>query len=488
MSGVRISALALLFPLIVPSVAIRFYMQSSVLFKEVAAFFKEFLPQGTKSVCAAISGGADSMALFHLLSSLKDDLGIVRLSIAHVNHSLRGNESDEDAAFVEDAARRAGLPFHLKTLRPPKVHTSVELWARRARYEFFSKLRETEHYDWIATGHTADDQAETVLMRIMRGCGLKGLCAIAPVRQDGVIRPLLYIKRNDLRDWLSRSGGVFREDSSNSAMDFARNRVRHALLPALEKREPGASAILALIARGADTAWQSLLPFMNTWIEDNVITNDRGFLIKKSGFSDNELAREAIAHVLRTKGIGFQQCHIESLMTDFKRTGGLFLLSEGWAYACRKDAIEFGNDLHGLKEITSPKKYGDFSIALAIPGIAEYTPEGMIFDVERISPLPPHTLPFSSDNLTAFLDMEIAGNSLVFRSMSRDDVFWPLGSNGLRNVKEYLKKHKKNNTAVGLVVNEKGEVLWIPGVQISHNARVTPQTRMILKISCKTPR
>jgi tRNA(Ile)-lysidine synthetase-like protein len=159
------------------------FMSQALIFKEVVHFFESIVPRlhPAKSVCAAVSGGCDSIALFHVLSALREKLGIARLGIAHVNHRLRGAESDADAAFVKDLSLKAGASFHEKILGPRPRKSGMEDWARQERYTFFNSLCKTEGYDYIATGHTADDQAETVLMRIMRGSGLKGLRAIAPI-------------------------------------------------------------------------------------------------------------------------------------------------------------------------------------------------------------------------------------------------------------------------------------------------------------------
>jgi tRNA(Ile)-lysidine synthase len=464
-------------------------MQLSSLSREIVAFFREFLPLGPKSMCVAVSGGADSMALFHLLYSLRGELGIARLGIAHVNHGLRGEESNADAAFVEAEAKRACVPVHVTTLKPMQKKSGIELWAREARYEFFARLRQTEGFDFVATGHTSDDQAETVLMRIRRGCGLKGLCAITPLRKDGVIRPLLYIKRNDLRAWLADRGLSYREDSSNFSVDFTRNLLRLETLPLLEARHPGSAAMLSRIAREAFHAWHALLPLLNTWIEENVIENtSQGFSIKKSGIYEDGIAEEAIAQVLRTRGIGFRQFHMELMMANTARTTGAFLLSGGWGYRWEKDCLRFSDDFLTFKRLESPPPSEPRQCSIALPGITEACDGSILFSVERHSVACKTFQPFSSDNMTIFLDEEKVKNSLVFRSIRRDDMFWPLGSACLRNLKEYLKKQKKLKTVIGVVAAEGPEVLWIPGVQISQSVAMTAQSRMIFKISCKIMR
>jgi tRNA(Ile)-lysidine synthase len=226
-------------------------------------------------VAAAVSGGADSVALLHLLLELRAELGIV-LSIAHVNHKLRGDESDADQHFVADLAKQHDLEFHLCEAPVDENNPSgIEAAARELRYAFFRRLAAGEASGdvkrttaKIATAHTLDDQAETVLLRIFRGTGIRGLTGIHPriVFQDQsgafgeVMRPLLGIRRAALLRFLQEHGQSWREDSSNRDIAFLRNRVRHRLLPIIAE-EFGEAAIehmaeLAELARAEEEHWE----------------------------------------------------------------------------------------------------------------------------------------------------------------------------------------------------------------------------------------
>lgn len=215
-------------------------------------------------VAAAVSGGADSVALLCLLLELRDELGIV-LSIAHVNHKLRGEESDEDERFVAKLARQYGLDFHVREAGIDDGDSSgIEAAARERRYEFFRQLARDGRVSKIATAHTLDDQAETVLLRIFRGTGIRGLAGIHPrmvFKEQGrvlgeVVRPLLGFRRARLLEFLRERDQSWREDSSNRDLAFLRNRVRHRLLPMIGE-EFGEAAIehmgeLAEIARAEE--------------------------------------------------------------------------------------------------------------------------------------------------------------------------------------------------------------------------------------------
>jgi len=185
-------------------------------------------PHGSR-VIVAVSGGPDSVCLLHVLR----ELNIRVTAVAHLNHKLRGADSDEDERFVAAMARAAGLDFYSAVATLPGGN--LEQAARRARREFFHDLIRRGLADRIALGHTRDDQAETVLFRMLRGSGLAGLAGILPVTAEGLIRPLLGVTRDDVEMFLRERGIPWREDASNREPRFARNRIRHELLPRLKQ-------------------------------------------------------------------------------------------------------------------------------------------------------------------------------------------------------------------------------------------------------------
>jgi tRNA(Ile)-lysidine synthase len=210
-------------------------------------------------VAAAVSGGADSVALLELLIEARDRLGIV-VSVAHFNHRLRGEESDADGHFVEELAVAKDVPF-FSACAETLHDANVEARARQDRYRFFEKLVRDGCVGKVATAHTADDQAETVLARLLRGGGPAGLAGILPVVRDGVVvRPLLEVRRGELRAWAEARGLTWREDSSNLDRRFLRNRIRQDLLPQLERDyNPGIVNVLshtAEVARAEESHWQ----------------------------------------------------------------------------------------------------------------------------------------------------------------------------------------------------------------------------------------
>ena len=200
------------------------------------------------SVLLALSGGADSMSLLHVLLSLREELGFT-LEAAHVNHSLRGAESDEDEAFVRKMCAQWNVPLHVLHAdvksEAAKSGEGLEACGRRIRYAFFDTLPCGE----IATAHTADDNAETVLLHLVRGSGLAGLCGIAP-RRGKLVRPLLYCSREQVEAYCQEHDIPFVTDSTNLSDDYTRNRVRHLIIPPLREINP---AVTDAITRCAET-------------------------------------------------------------------------------------------------------------------------------------------------------------------------------------------------------------------------------------------
>lgn len=185
-------------------------------------------------VGVAVSGGADSVCLLYLLRELAPRWNL-QLAVIHLNHQLRGAESDRDAEFVCSLAAEFGLAFHLREVRVDAARGNLEQSAREARLDFFQELIASRTVDRIATGHTSSDQAETVLFRFLRGAGTAGLAGIRPVTAAGLVRPLIEVTRQETEEYLLERLVVWCEDSTNRSLEFARNRIRHDLLPALAR-------------------------------------------------------------------------------------------------------------------------------------------------------------------------------------------------------------------------------------------------------------
>ena len=248
----------------------------SLLERTRQAIQRQGLVPAGESVLVGVSGGADSVALLVLLQRLRQALGIRQLSMAHVHHGWRGAEADADAAFVVDLGQRWEIPVAVERVDAAAVaaaqRLSLEDAARRVRYAALARAAARFNARIVAVAHTRDDQAETVLMRLVRGSGLAGLAGMTPARPLGglrLVRPLLGVWRAEVEAFLRAEGIAVRQDSSNTDRTFLRNRIRHELLPLLERAyNPAvkdalarwadeAQADYAYLAQAADTAWEA---------------------------------------------------------------------------------------------------------------------------------------------------------------------------------------------------------------------------------------
>src|SRR3984957_15404649 len=240
--------------------------------------FNRVAMQPVRRICVAVSGGADSVALLRLLHAAnampRESLG-VGLSAVHIHHGLRGEEADADRAFVVDLCKRLEIPLHLRAVSVSEhaaaTGETIEEAARTLRYQIFHELLASGAADAILTAHTRDDQAETVLMKLLRGAWTEGLSAIHPVvtvalptsgRTGRILRPLLGVERSQIEAYLGSLGQTWRTDSSNTDPAYTRNRIRHQILPLLREENPSLDqtlANMAELAREEEARWQTEL-------------------------------------------------------------------------------------------------------------------------------------------------------------------------------------------------------------------------------------
>jgi tRNA(Ile)-lysidine synthase len=291
-------------------------------------------------VLLAVSGGGDSVGLLALLLSAlpRPDL---TLGVAHVHHNLRGPEADRDEAAVKDLARALDLPFCRAKLRgQPARGQSTEEWAREGRYAALERLRSKGSWDWLATAHSLDDQAETILMRIARGTGIQGLSGIHPV-SGRVVRPALGLKGAQLREAARACGLSWLEDSSNSDRRYLRNRVRTEVLPSLEAALPGISVRLAALARLAREARPPAPPSIARMEGETVYYG----CDELSGLGEGqglELLREGL-RAARGDLRRIAESHLRALWgLRMARPGAVVALPGGWAGTREARGIRLG--------------------------------------------------------------------------------------------------------------------------------------------------
>jgi tRNA(Ile)-lysidine synthase len=516
----------------------------------------ELLNAGER-VGVAVSGGIDSVALQRVLLELRAELGIV-LSVVHFNHKLRGAESDSDQEFVDGLAREHGLEFRSDSgdvaRHAAEERVSIEAAARQLRYAFFHRLlgasgpqglkpdegdasvrgpkgplipgsdeaasRSSERWllgrspsqylHKIVTGHSLDDQAVTVLLRVIRGAGLRGLAGIHPTLvvddEEGelcgeIVRPLLTTRRRDLERYLRELGQSWRDDATNLSTKFTRNRVRHLLLPLLEKEfNPSVAETLgdvAEIARGEEDYWDNeVAGWMGTgvqWSEPALAKKSELVQIRGGGggahahasVSDVEskigdvpwlvmnasvdrlwllgeplaVQRRVIKAIGDEAGIPLEFKHIEQIVrfaVEEAGSGGEISLPLGWKV--RRDPHQIVFVTPDLSE-AGPAR--DYEYELPVPGEVTVCETGSTLEARRVAA----NAGYNPEHL---LDGELLPGTLKVRNWRAGDRFWPIHTKAPKKVKELLQERHVPRAERGVwpVIVSGEEIVWMRGFSV----------------------
>jgi tRNA(Ile)-lysidine synthase len=444
----------------------------------------ELLRAGDR-VGAAVSGGADSVGLLRILLELRPELGIV-LFVVHLNHKLRGEESDADERFVRDLAAAHGVEIVCQS-RDASAYAagkklSLEAAAREVRYEFFREV--LGDLDRIATAHTLDDQAETVSMKLARGAGTRGLAGIYPEiaiphsafstqhSAKAIVRPLLGVRRERLIEYLGEIGQAWREDSSNRDLRYTRNRVRHGILPRLEEnvnpavREALAEA--AEIARGEEEYWAAeiarLLPLV--WSR-----TERGGGLRCDGLAEVGLAvrRRLVRAAAEALGLNLEFQQVAEML-DLTAEGERASLCAGWVVVRKQGELRF--------EVTSGAP-SDYRYELSVPGEVRVSEAGVTVQALRVES---GSEGYNPEHL---LDGKHAHENLVVRNWRAGERFWPAHTKEPKKIKELLQDRHITGDEKKLwpVVASEDQVVWVRGLGVRRDLLARGGAGVLIQIS-----
>ena len=455
-------------------------MRGSFLDKVAVTISDYGMVQAGDLVIVAVSGGPDSVCLLDCLNSLAGDLG-VSLVVAHFDHGLRPAEDPGETAFVQSLAVDLGIPFETNTSRPIfEAKGSEEEQARTARYEFLEEVRVRRRAGRIAVGHTIDDQAETVVMRLLRGSGGGGLSAIPPVREGIVVRPLIRVSRAEVIAWLGSRQLDYVTDSSNLKGRCLRNRVRSELIPMLRGYQPKLPERLANTADILRLDNEYLESLAAAWVEENSQGDYPCPRIPISGWS---LLHPALRPRVLRHMIG--------------RAGSLRRISSGHlndiSRLAESDTPQGGIDLPG--GLRAVKTYGElhvtrptprpepFSHELNGPGKFRFPDIGWEIILEEAAT----AAPCPEQPRRADFDMDLLSFPLVLRPFRPGDRMVPSGMTGSRKIKDIfidmkLPSGKRSTTPILL---SSGRVVWVCGIREDDRFKVTDKTKRIASISMK---
>jgi tRNA(Ile)-lysidine synthase len=453
------------------------------------------LIQAGQKILVAVSGGPDSVCLLHVLFNLQKELQIT-LHIAHLDHALRGAEAEGDAQYVAELAQKLGIPATIekrdvKAYR--KAHRlSLEEAAREVRYAFLAETARVVGADCVAAGHTLNDQAETILLHIIRGSGTRGLRGLQPTqtlrfsdRKLTVTRPLLAVRREDTMSYCKLHRLSPRTDSTNQSTDFLRNRVRLELLPLLKHYNKGIIDSLLRISRiAADD-----LAFLESESEKawkRIVRKQKGtFIFEKTAFRSlapalqRQLLRKAIEVLLGTlKDI--ETRHIEEILKSLTKPAGRTInLPEGLEFSIEYDRFLLGFPSEKLSPFL--ELLGEYQ--LTIPGVTQlpgWRIEAAVKPLETIA-----NMAENPDAFTAYLDWGKTGKEIGVRSLRRGDRFQPLGMGQEKKAALFMLDARiprlwRSNIPIFYTPQQ---IVWIAGYRLDERVKVTSQTRKVLLIT-----
>ncbi len=469
-----------------------------------------------KTLLVAVSGGPDSLALLHALCQLRDEHGL-RLAGAHLNHRLRGAESDADAEFTAKMFARLSIPYTLESADVAayrrKHGLSLEDAARRVRYTFLAATAARHDAHAVALGHTADDQAETVLMHIIRGSGLTGLRGMQTLDHRNIngdtvaiFRPLLGVSRSQTQAYCHALGLHPRMDASNLSAEFTRNRIRLELLPLLEQFNPSIREALIRLAGNTtqdsdyimaqvDDAWREtarLTQAAGGAAIGNMITLDTLALSRRHAAIRRYTLRRAVeavagsaAHISQRNILDMMRLTAAPPGKSLNLPNGLlFHTGYGAAYIGRADAIAAALPplpaLRGEHPLAIPgdARIGRWRISASITANA---PGQDDLKQER----PAHPAYPGQFRVSETLDLDCVGKELRLRARLPGDRFQPLGMSQPKSLRDFMvdaRIPRRWRDGLPLVVSERG-IVCVPGWRIAHWARVNDATKRLLNLN-----
>jgi tRNA(Ile)-lysidine synthase len=456
--------------------------------RRVRGFIRDHdLVSGPDTLLLGVSGGPDSVCLLHILASLQKELEI-KLWVAHLDHQLRGDDSEADARYVANLAHQMGVSATIgrrdaEGYRKEK-RCSLEEAAREVRYAFLAEVATSVGASRVAVGHTADDQVETVLMHLIRGSG--GLRGMSPATQRGsllIVRPLLGVRREETEAYCQFHKLMPRSDPSNLSLSRLRNRIRHELLPLLRSYNPSIDKALLHTTRilADDLSFLEEEVF-RIWGE--IVIEEGGTIILDSGRLSRlppSLQRRLLRAVVR-RLLGnlrdIEAAHIEAMRAMIAKPAGKRLsLPQGLVLTTEYGRCLIARDSTSLCPF--PTLEGEFP--LLVPGetrLPGWQVRAKVVPSESFDPRQP-------DGFKAYLDLDRAGSELMARARRPGDRFQPLGLEQPKKLQDFMVDAKIPRQWRGRVplVCSPQQIIWVVGWRIDERVKVTEATRRVLSLN-----
>jgi tRNA(Ile)-lysidine synthase len=437
----------------------------------------------SERVIVALSGGPDSTALLAVLAPIAQELDL-SLIVAHFNHGLRGAESNEDENFSRELSEKIGLPFVSGKMDQRKGNKglSPEDFYRRQRYNFLNKVAEDFQAQKIALGHNLQDQAETVLLNILRGSGLEGLKGFLPMRDGKFIRPLIEISRREIISFLNEAGIPYRQDSSNEKKRYLRNQIRSELIPYLkEKFNPKIEKNLAQMAEILRLEDEFIRQCVDEVLKSSFIQRRQNLILLKISYINTLPSAvrlrlfKTILESLNPAKNGFSFIHIKSLDNLAQKCESGKRVNLPLGIEARREYDDL--ILERNKVCSKQMKY---EYTMNIPGSLYIKERKLTVHSELTTK---ENVNFSGKN-EVYLDLDKIQQPVIIRNRRDGDWFQPLGMQGRQKIKNFFINHKmlrcERNEIILLV--DRLSVIWIENIHLNDRVKITAETKNVLKL------
>ena len=413
-----------------------------------------------------VSGGKDSMSLCHALVSMGYSLGI-----AHVNYHLRIDESDREAALVENFAKNHSIPFYKKDVTLDVNLKNRQERAREIRYAFFYELLDSKKYDFIVVGHHANDVIETFFLHLMRGASVKGLKSMQ-MQNDRIVRPFIHLFPEDIERYVKEFKVPYLTDSSNLKSDYRRNFFRNDVLPLLNSKFLNSSKSITKSIQFLQKAHNFIQSELSKWIAVNVENDKIGCRIKKAFEMDSFLLSEYLVKY------GFNQSQIDKIADPTCGVGRIFISKKGFQITNERDYLY-------LLTKVEKKDYFEQVIDLSIDVDLKLDQGNILFTLLHNMP---SEVEIKSNPNIVFIDRDLVRDKVVLRNWRKGDSIRPLGMKLKKKKLQDIfvdKKISNNDKSQILIVEHEGEIAWIVGLMLSDKFKLSEQSKRFLKIEFK---
>lgn len=461
------------------------------MYKKVLSYIRDNeLIRCKDKILVALSGGPDSICLLNILFELKEELNI-EIAAAHLNHLLRGQDSFDDEEYVINVCSRMGIKCFVKRVDineySKQQKLSSEMAGRNARYDFFDEILNKEGFDKVATAHNANDQAETILFRLMRGTGLEGLGGIKVSRDDKIIRPILCLSRKEVEEYVELKQLNPRIDKTNFEKIYNRNKIRLDILPYMKENFnediiQTLNRMSLLLQKDNDFLENLALSLYNKYC----IEYEEYFIIKKEAFKEEEpiltrLLRNIITRYSKSN-YDFEMKHIYEIFYLAKKNSGKVIHLPNGIYA---------ENIYGdiyikskIKKYDINNKEEEIILYKNSVNINKIEFGNLNIKIQVINNYEASNINISQEHLTKYFDFDKIKNSISIRNRRNGDKIIPLGMTGNKKVKDIfidmkIPKEERDNIPI-LCFDDK--IAWIIGIRTSEEYKITDKSKNILKV------